>query len=272
MAETQSTAQAQPALTYPVELNLKSLLDVGAHFGHQTERWNPKMLPYIYAAKNKVHIINLDLTLNQWKKARQFLVDITSRGGQVLFVGTKQQAREAVKAEAKRCGEFYVDTRWLGGTLSNFQTIKNSIERMRRLEDLLAKAADETTKVKLNKKEKLDISRELEKLEKSLGGIRQLRSVPQVVFVVDVVKEAIVVAECRRLRIPVVALVDTNADPESVDYPIASNDDAARTIRLFLAAAADAVLEGKAAFQTRRPKEHQRNNEEAPAPQQAPAA
>jgi len=241
--------------SYPVEVSIKSLLAAGAHFGHQTDKWNPKMLPYIYCAKNGIHIINLDITLEQWKKARQALVDTAARGGSVLLVGTKQQARETVQQEAERCGSFYVTTRWLGGTLSNFQTIKNSIERMQRLEELLEKANQEGTNIKLNKKEKLEISRELRKLEMSLSGIRSMKKLPDLIFVVDLIKEAIAVAEARRLRIPVIALVDTNTDPELVNYPLVANDDASRTIRLFAAAVADAVLEGKAQYAARAPKE-----------------
>lgn len=256
-----TTAQAETAATadisYPVEVSIKSLLNVGAHYGHQTDKWNPKMLPFIYCAKNRVHIINLDLTIQQWKKARQFIVDTVSKGGNVLFVGTKIQAREMVKQEASRAGAYYVNTRWLGGTLSNFQTVKNSIDRMRKCEDLLEKASQEGTTVKLLKKEKLSMSREVEKLKKSLGGIREMKELPRAIFVVDILKEHIAVAEARRLRIPVIALVDTNADPELVNYPIAANDDAARTIRLMLAGVADAVLEGRAMFEARTPKDAQ---------------
>ena len=236
---------------YPMEVNVKTLLSAGAHFGHQTDRWNPKMLPYIYCAKNGIHIINLDITLEQWKKVRQIVVDLASRGGNVLFVGTKQQVRDVVKSEAERCGAFYVTTRWLGGALSNFQTIKNSIERMRKLEDLLNVASQEGSKIKLNKKERLEISRELEKLNTTLGGIRSMKKLPEAIFVVDTIKEAIAVAEARKLRIPVIALVDTNTDPELVTYPIAANDDATRTVRLFAGAFADAVIEGRALWEAR---------------------
>jgi small subunit ribosomal protein S2 len=250
------TIQAQE-LSYPVDVSIRSMLGAGAHFGHQTDKWNPKMLPYIYTAKNGIHIINLDLSLDQFKRSRQYLVDTISQGGSVLFVGTKQQAREVVQREAERCGAFSVVTRWLGGMLSNFQTIKNSIDRMRRLEDLLEKSNQDTSQVKLSKKEKLDITREIEKLERSLGGIRNMKKPPDVVFVVDIIKEAIAVAEAHRLHIPVIALVDTNVDPESVDFPIACNDDSSRTIRLMVAAVADAVLEGKTAWEARRPKDLQ---------------
>ena len=245
----------EPGFSYPVEISIKTLLAAGAHYGHQTERWNPKMLPYIYCARNHIHIINLDISMQQWRAARKFVVDTVSRGGNVLFVGTKLQARDAVKAEAERSKAFYVNTRWLGGTLSNFQTIKNSIERLRNLEDLLAKASDDLSKVRLTKKEKLQITREIEKLERSLGGIRDMKKLPDVVFVVDVIKEHIAVAEARRLHIPVIALVDTNTDPECVEFPIASNDDAARTLRMMLAGVADAVIEGRSIYEMQRPKE-----------------
>ena len=237
--------------SYPADVSLKTLLEAGAHFGHQTDKWNPKMAPYIYTAKNGVHIINLDKSLEQWKLARQYIIDTVSAGGSLLYVGTKLQVREIVEHEAKRVGAYYVTSRWLGGTLSNFKTIKNSIDRMRKLEDLLSQAEEEGTKIKLTKKEKLEMSRELEKLEASLGGIRNLRKVPDVIFVIDVVKEAIAVNEARRLRIPVIALVDTNAQPDDVHFPIACNDDATRAVRLLCAAVGDAVLEGRAFYEAR---------------------
>jgi small subunit ribosomal protein S2 len=245
---TDATASIQksPALEPGTPVNIKNLIDAGAHYGHQTQRWNPKMLPYIYGARNGVHIINLDLTMKRWEIARKYIVDRVSLGGNVLFVGTKQQAKDIIKEEASRCGAFFVSSRWLGGCLSNFQTIKNSIERMRKMETLLADASAENSKVKLTKKERLDISRQVEKLEANLGGIRHMRKVPDVIFIVDVVKESIAIAEANRLHIPVVALVDTNADPGAVAFPIPSNDDAARTIRLFCSGVADAIIEGRA--------------------------
>ena len=228
-------------------------MDAGAHYGHQTQRWNPKMLPYVYGARNGVHIINLDLTLRKWEIARKYIVDRVSLGGNVLIVGTKQQAKEIVKEEASRCGAFFVSSRWLGGCLSNFQTIKNSIERMRKLENLLAEANQENSKVRLAKKERLDISRQLEKLEANLGGIRNMKKIPDVIFVIDIVKEEIAIAEATRLHIPVVALVDTNGDPGKVAFPIPSNDDASRTLKLFISALADALLEGRAIYHARFP-------------------
>ncbi len=252
--DEQSTALPALEVTnayVPVEVSIRTLLEAGAHFGHKTERWNPKMLPYIFTEKNRVHIINLDLTIQAWNKARKFIVDLTSRGGSVLFVGTKQQCRASIERAAKRSGSYYVNNRWLGGTLSNFETIKHSLKRMRKLEELLEQAAKDDSKVKLAKKEKLQISRQLEKLEANLGGIRDLRKHPSVMFVLDINKEDIAVAEARKLHIPVVALVDTNTDPSKVTFPIPSNDDANRTIDLFVNAVADAVLEGRLAFESR---------------------
>ena len=238
-----------------VPVTIKSMLDAGAHFGHQTHRWNPRMLPFIYGERNGIHIINLDLTQRLWDRARKYVVDTVSRGGSILFVGTKIQAREIVSSEADRCGAFHVTTRWLGGTLSNFQTIKNSIDRMRKIEGLLADAEQEGSKVRLVKKEKLTMAREVEKLSANLGGIRSMKKLPDVLFVVDVVKEHIAVAEARRLHIPVIALVDTNADPGLVDFPVPANDDATRTINLFVAEMANAIIEGRAQYDARRPKE-----------------
>jgi len=259
---TKNTAAATPAAIEPgTPVNIRTLMDAGAHYGHQTQRWNPKMLPYIYGARNGVHIINLDLTLKKWEVARKYIVDRVAVGGNVLFVATKQQAKEIVKEEASRCGAFYIASRWLGGCLSNFQTIKNSIERMRKMENLLAESAQEGSKIRITKKERLDISRQVDKLEANLGGIRNMKKVPDVIFLVDVVKEQIAIAEAKRLHIPVVALVDTNADPGAVNFPIPSNDDAARALKLFLSAAADAVIEGRAIFKARVPGESQHGSD-----------
>jgi small subunit ribosomal protein S2 len=253
--ERTATSLEAAGTSAAIPVTIKSMLDAGAHFGHQTHRWNPRMLPFIYGERNGIHIINLDMTQKLWDRARKYVVDTVSRGGSILFVGTKLQAREIVSTEANRCGAFHVTSRWLGGTLSNFQTIKNSIDRMRKIEDLLTEAEQEGTKVRLVKKEKLTMARELEKLAANLGGIRAMKRLPDVLFVVDVVKEHIAVAEARRLHIPVIALVDTNADPGLVDFPIPANDDATRTITLFLAEMANAVIEGRAQYDARRPKE-----------------
>jgi len=246
----------------PIEITVKNLLEAGAHFGHQTERWNPKMLPYIYAARNNVHIINLDVTMNLWTRAQKFITDKISQGGSILFVGTKQQARDLIKDEARRCGAFFVNSRWLGGTLTNFQTIKNSITHMRRMEDYIKKADDEKSEVKLNKKERLETSREVEKLEANLGGIRDMKRPPDLVFVVDVVKESIAVAEANRLHIPVIALVDTNTDPTPIQFPIPSNDDSSRTLSLFIGAVSDAVSEGRAQYEARLQKEAEQSKKD----------
>lgn len=235
------------------EINLKSLLNAGSHFGHQAHRWNPKMLRYIFGEKNGIHILNLDITLEYWKKAEQFLEDIANRGGNILFVGTKPQARDIVRDAAERVGGFSVTQRWLGGTLSNFETIKKSINRMKKLEELLKKAEEEGTAFRLNKKERLGIRRELEKLEANLGGIRNMKHIPDVLFVIDVQREAIAVREAKKLHIPVVALVDSNVDPSDVNYPIPSNDDASKTIRLFIENVAAAFSRGKHAFFSRGP-------------------
>lgn len=233
------------------EVTINSLMEAGAHFGHQTERWNPKMLPYIFGVRNNTHIINLDMTIRMWERARKYVCDVVGRGGTVLFVGTKNQAREIVRKEAERSGAFHVTSRWLGGTLTNFQTIKNSIDRMRKMEELLVQAAQENSKIKLVKKEKLTMARDIEKLSANLGGIRHMKRAPDVLFVVDVIKESIAVAEARRLHIPVVALVDTNTEPTRIDFPVPCNDDATKTIKLLTCAMADAVIEGRSAYEAR---------------------
>ncbi|MCI5065627.1 30S ribosomal protein S2 [bacterium] len=232
-------------------VTLQSLLHAGAHFGHQCHRWNPQMLRYIYGEKNGTHILNLDITLERWKQAEKFLEDVANRGGSILIVGTKPQAREIARGIADRIGAFSVTQRWLGGTLSNFETIKKSIHRMKKIEELLQKAEEEGSTVRLNKKERLNMRRDLDKLESNLGGIRHMRHVPDVLFVVDVQRDAIAVREARKLHIPVVALVDTNVDPSMVDYPIPSNDDASRTLKLFLENVAAAFSRGKQAFVAR---------------------
>lgn len=251
----QNASGATAPMLYPVEVSLKSMLEAGVHFGHQADKWNPKMLPFIFSKKSGIHILNLDVTVKQWQKAREFIVHTMAHGGNLLMVGTKQQARDIVSREAARGGVFWVSNRWLGGTLSNFKTIKHSIDRMKKLETLLADAQVENSAIKLTKKEKLDIARELGKLEASLGGIRSMKSPPQVLFVVDIIKEAIAVSEARRLHIPVVALVDSNCDPTKIDFPVASNDDSAKTINLFVCAVADAAKEGRALYEARRPQD-----------------
>lgn len=228
-----------------VEISLQTLLQSGVHFGHQTSRWHPQMGPFIHSVRNGIHIISLPKTIQYWQRAREAIVDIVGNGGSVLFVGTKKQAQEAVAEEARRCGAFFVSQRWLGGMITNFQTIRRSIERMRKLEALLA---DEEQRRRYTKKELLMLDREREKLEFSLGGIKDMHAPPKLLFVIDTKREEIAVKEAKRLDIPVVALVDTNCDPTLIDYAIPSNDDATRAIRLFCQAVADAILEGKKIF------------------------
>ncbi|MFN8389358.1 MAG: 30S ribosomal protein S2 [Bdellovibrionota bacterium] len=231
-----------------VNITLQTLLEAGAHFGHQTSRWSPAMAPYIYTSRNGIHIINLPKTVQSWERAKKAIEAVVGRGGNVLFVGTKKQAQEAVIEEAQRCGAFFVARRWLGGMMTNFQTIRRSIDRMNKLGTIIADdeaAIAAGNHPKFTKKERLMMSREREKLEFSLGGIKDMHSSPQLLFVIDIKREEIAVKEARRLDIPVVALVDTNCDPKNVSYAIPSNDDGTRAIRLFCAAVADAVLEGR---------------------------
>jgi small subunit ribosomal protein S2 len=227
---------------------MKQLLEAGVHFGHQTSRWNPKMKPYIFGARNGIYIIDLQRTVKLFEEAYNFLVELAAQGGQILFVGTKKQAQDAVREEADRCGMFYVNTRWLGGTLTNFQTIKQSIDRLRKCEEMLE---DPAMAEALTKKEMLGIERERDKLLTSLGGIKVMRKLPDALFVIDPNKEEIAVKEANKLRIPVVAVIDTNCDPDVVDYKIPGNDDAIRAIRLFCAAMADAVIEGRSRLDER---------------------
>jgi small subunit ribosomal protein S2 len=225
------------------EISMKQLLEAGVHFGHQTSRWNPKMRAYIFGARNGIHIIDLQQTVTMFKTAAGYVRDLAAAGGNLLFVGTKKQAQEAIKEEAERCGMFHVQNRWLGGTLTNFTTIRQSIERLRKLEEM---ENDPKIVDALTKKEMLGLTREKGKLEQSLGGIKGMRKLPDAIFVIDPKQEEIAVKEARKLGIPVVAVVDTNCDPDMVDHKIPGNDDAIRAIRLFCAAVADAIIEGKA--------------------------
>ena len=231
-----------------VEINVRTLLEAGVHFGHQTSRWNPAMAPYIYTIRNGIHIISLPKTVQCWARARQSIVDIVGQGGNVLFVGTKKQVQETVAQEATRCGSFFVSKRWLGGMLTNFGTVRRSVERMKKIEEILKseeEAQKNGTPTKFTKKERLMYSRELEKLNYSIGGVREMTSIPQLLFVIDVKREDIAIKEARRLDVPVVALVDTNCDPKEATFPIPSNDDGSRAVRLFAQAISDAVIEGK---------------------------
>jgi small subunit ribosomal protein S2 len=230
------------------EISMKQLLEAGVHFGHQTSRWNPKMKPYIFGARNGIYIIDLQQTVNMYRAAHAFVREIAARGGPLLFVGTKKQAQDAIKEEAERSGQFYVNTRWLGGTLTNFQTIKQSIDRLKKLDEMLV---DPAITEALKKRELLSIERERDRLLSALGGIKNMRKLPDALFVIDPKKEEIAVKEANTLKIPVVAVVDTNCDPDVIDYKIPGNDDAIRAIRLFSAAIADAVLAGRQSLEER---------------------
>ncbi|MEX0730000.1 MAG: 30S ribosomal protein S2 [Aquisalimonadaceae bacterium] len=223
-------------------VSMREMLEAGVHFGHQTRYWNPKMAPYIFGERNKIHIINLEKTLPLYQDALNFMGKLASNGGRVLFVGTKRAAREAVREEAARCGMPYVDHRWLGGMLTNFRTVKQSI---RRLKDLEVQEQDGTFH-KLVKKEALMLTRELEKLNRSLAGIKNMERLPDAMFVIDVGYEKIAVQEARKLGIPVVGVVDTNNLVRDIDYVIPGNDDAIRAVRLYLRGAADAILDARA--------------------------
>ena len=220
---------------------MKQLLEAGVHFGHQTRKWNPKMKKYIFTARNDIHIINLEQTSEQVDKAYQFVRDVVASGKNVLFVGTKKQAQDAVKEEAERCGMYYINTRWLGGCLTNFKTIKSRIERLNKLNQMEKVGEFDL----LPKKEVTLLRAERDKLEKNLGGIKDMRDLPGVVFVVDPNIEHICVNECKLLNIPMVGLVDTNGNPDGIEYVIPGNDDAIRSVKLIAAAMADAVIEAK---------------------------
>lgn len=222
-------------------ITMKQLLEAGVHFGHPTRKWNPKMKKYIFVARNDIYIINLEKTVEMIDKAYAFIKDIASEGKSVLFVGTKKQAQEAIMQEAQKCGMYYVKSRWLGGTLTNFQTIKSRIERLNKL-NLMEKMNEFAL---LPKKEVLKLKAERDKLEENLGGIKEMRTLPGALFVVDPKKEHNAVMEAKKLHIPIVAIVDTNCDPDEVDYVIPGNDDAIRAIKLIAGAMADAVIEAR---------------------------
>ena len=235
-------------------ISMKQLLESGVHFGHQTRRWNPKMAKYIFTERNGIYIIDLQKTVHMVDDAYNFLRKVAQDGGSVLFVGTKKQAQDAVKEESLKAGQFYVNERWLGGMLTNFQTIQKRIKRLKELE---AMEEDGTFEV-LTKKEVQKLRHEMEKLEKFLGGIKEMKKLPSALFIVDPRKERIAVAEARKLNIPIVAIVDTNCDPDEIDYVIPGNDDAIRAVRLLTGCMADAVLEGRLG-----------DGEEAPAEEEA---
>ena len=222
-------------------ISMKQLLEAGVHFGHQTRRWNPKMAPYIFAERNGIYIIDLQKTVKKVDEAYQAVSQMIADGGEILFVGTKKQAQESIKEEAERCGMYYVNQRWLGGMLTNFETIKTRIARLKELE----KMQEDGTFEVLPKKEVANLMHEMEKLEKNLGGIKEMERIPDVLFIVDPRKERIAIQEAHTLGIPIVAIVDTNCDPEEVDYVIPGNDDAIRAVKLIAGKIADAVIEAK---------------------------
>ena len=222
-------------------ISMKQLLEAGVHFGHQTRRWNPKMKKYIFVERNGIYIIDLQKTVKKLEEAYDFMRQVGQDGGKVLFVGTKKQAQEAIKEEAERSGNYYINQRWLGGTLTNFGTIQKRVQRMKDIE----KMEEDGTFAVLPKKEVIQLKKEHERLVKFLGGIRDMKAIPDVMFVVDPRKERIAVAEARKLNIPLVGIVDTNCDPDEIDYVIPANDDAIRAVKLLTAKMADALLEAK---------------------------
>lgn len=240
--DTQETQQQ--AMAAQGGITMKQLLEAGVHFGHQTKRWNPKMKPYIFGARNGIYIIDLQKTVALARAAFRFVADVTARGGTVLFVGTKKQAQDVIREESTRAGQFSVTSRWLGGTLTNFRTIKQGIDRLKTLE----KMSEDGTFDRLPKKEVASLQKEQEKLEKNLGGVKEMTRLPGCVFVIDPKKEHIAVHEAGRLGIPVIGVVDTNCDPEGIDFVIPGNDDAIRSIKLFTSKIADSCMEGAARY------------------------
>lgn len=222
-------------------ISMKALLEAGVHFGHQTRRWNPKMKPYIFTERNGIYIIDLQKTVRKVEEAYNFVRDVVADGGKILFVGTKKQAQEAIEMEAKRCGMYYVNQRWLGGMLTNYQTISKRVDRLYELE----KMEEDGIFDLLPKKEVMELNHERERLEKYLGGIKEMQGLPDAIYIVDPKKEDIAVREARILHIPVVAIIDTNCDPDIIDYPIPGNDDAIRAVKLLTETMANAVLEAK---------------------------
>ena len=226
-------------------VSMKQLLEAGVHFGHQTKRWNPKMKPYIFAARNGIYIIDLQQTVKMYRDAYDFVKEAVSNGGSIIFVGTKKQSQTAIVEEAERCGMFFVNHRWLGGTLTNYKTIKISIDKLKKLDEMKESGEYEG----LTKKEIVMLERDRTKLERYLGGVKDMKSMPVAIFVIDTRKENIAINEAKKLGIPVVAVVDTNCDPDGIDYIIPGNDDAIRAIRLFSAGIADACIEGKGSYE-----------------------
>ena len=243
------------------EITMKQLLQAGVHFGHQTTHWNPKMKKYIYGARNGIHIVDLQKTLKKFREAEEFIRKITADGKKILFVATKRQAQELVKQEAERCGMYFVNQRWLGGTMTNFSTIRKSIDRLLQLE----KMEEEGEFERLHKKEALNKRKEIQKLNKFLGGIKSMRKLPDALFIIDTQKERIALAEAKTLGIKTFALVDTNCDPNGIDFPFPGNDDAIRSIKLFATRIADVALEGQEVFQASR-KDVEKPEEQKPEP------
>lgn len=227
-------------ITIMAVVSMKQLLEAGVHFGHQTRRWNPKMARFIFTERNGIYIIDLQKTVKKMDEAYNFVRDLAAEGGKVLFVGTKKQAQESIKNEAERCNQYFVNERWLGGMLTNFQTIEKRVKRLKTLE----KQAEDGTFELLPKKEVTLLKHEMEKLQKYLGGIKDMKKLPDALFIIDPKKEEIAVSEARKLHIPIIATVDTNCDPDVIDYPIPANDDAIRAVKLLTGKIADAVLEG----------------------------
>lgn len=249
-----------------LSIGVKELLEAGVHFGHQTKRWNPKMKPFIFDARNGIHIIDLSKTVQQLEAACEFLAKTVAKGGKVVFVGTKKQAQQAVKETAKECGQLYVTERWLGGTLTNFQTVKRSLARLKEIEKMEADGSINN----YVKQEQAVLRREAARLVKYFDGIRSLNGNPGAMFVVDVKREHNAVAEARKLKIPVVAITDTNADPDLVDYPIAGNDDAIRSVRLILATIGQTITKAMAEYESKTSRRKQ--TEEQPATEAAPVS
>jgi len=242
-----SMGNATPTIDTNNPIPMRQLLEAGVHFGHNTGRWNPKMKQYIFGARNGIHIIDLQHTVRQFKKAFQAVIDVCAIGEQILFVGTKKQAQDVIREEASRSGQLHVTQRWLGGTLTNFKTVKSSLDRL----TLIEKMEEDGTVYNMTKKEQITLKREADKLNKSLGGIKGMTKLPGMMFIVDPNKEHIALAEARKLHIPVCAITDTNCDPDKIDYPIPGNDDAIRAIKLFASRIADACIIGTRLYKER---------------------
>lgn len=248
-----------------MSVSMREMLEAGCHFGHQTRFWNPKMAQYIFGARNKIHIINLEKTVEKFEQAQKFVRELTARGGKVLFVDAKRGGREIIAEQAQRAGCCWVDQRWLGGTLTNFKTVKQTIKHLKEMEQVIAEGGLE----KMSKKEALDFSREIEKLNKSIGGIREMTSLPDALFVIDVGYHKIAIAEANKLGIPVIAVVDTNNSPDGVDYVIPGNDDSGKAVAIYASGIADAVLAGKEDAATGDKEAEEFVEETAPAPADA---